>query len=407
MATKVTIVCQLFYPELVSTGQTLTELGEELVDLGVEVNVVCGPPSVVEAFQVPRDLDYRGIHIHRTWGTQFPKLKTLGKLCNLVSFATSATLHLLFQRDRSPLIILTNPPFLALAGVLCRWLRRRPYIFLVFDVYPEVALELGVLRRGGLIHRGWNWLNRLLYRNASRVIVLGDRMAERIRRPEKLGPNSDDRLHVVHIWSDDRIIRPVPRESTRLAAEWGLLDKFVVQYSGNMGRIHDVETILETAHRLSDRDDIHFQFIGEGYKKRLVEQFIREKGLINCSVRTYVPREQLPDSMASASVGIVSLLPGCTGVAVPSKAFGVLAAGRPVIALMDPRSEVAELVAEHDCGIVVEPGDAEGLTAAIRRLADDAGLCRVMGERARRSIDERYSLHAAAVAYRGVIDELQ
>jgi len=404
---KVTILCQLFYPELVSTGQTLTELGEELSSMDVDVEVVCGPPSVVDRSRPPREMEHNGILIHRTWGTQFPKLSLPGKLSNLVTFALSSTCRVLLSRDASPLLILTNPPFLAVAGVLCRWIRRRPYIFLVFDVYPDVGRELGVIKPGGLLERAWDVLNRVLYRNASHVIVLGRCMADVVRRPNKLGPLAEDRLHVIHMWSDDRTIRAVPRSSSNLLKEWGLEDKFVVQYSGNMGRIHDIETILQAAWTLRERRDIHFQFIGEGYKKRLVQSFLQEKQLGTCSVRTYVPREQLPDSLAAASVGIVSLLPACTGLAVPSKIYGVMAAGRPVIGLMDPGGEAARAVMGSESGVILQPGDVQGLVNAIVDLAGNPEKCREMGERGRRAIDERYSLHAAALQYREVIASLQ
>ncbi|MFP4379703.1 MAG: glycosyltransferase family 4 protein [Candidatus Sumerlaeia bacterium] len=405
---KVTIVCQLFYPELVSTGQTLTEIAEELTNIGVEVDVVCGPPTVVGQYKVDKHIEHKGIHIHRVWGTQYPKIPTRGKLVNLVTFTMSAMVKMLFMRGKTPFIILTNPPFLAASGVLCRWLRRRPYIFLVFDIYPDIAAETHVLKKGGFAHRAWNVLNRVLYRNASKIIVLGDRMADRVRSRTKLGPKHDDRIEVIHIWADDRNVIPMERSESAILKEWGLEDKFLVQYSGNMGRMHDMETFLKAANHLkSDYPDIHFQFIGEGYKKAFMLDYVKKHDLTNCSFHPYVERERLPESLAAASAGCVTLDRPFTGMAVPSKMFGILATGRPVIGVMEKNSEAGELVIQHDCGVIVEPGDDENLARAIRDLSRDPERCRAMGERGAKALREHYSVHQAAQEYKRVIESLQ
>ena len=133
---KVLVLCQLFYPELVSTGQTLTELCEQLVPLGVDVHVVCGPPTVLNRkSKTPKYIEYNGIHIRRVWGTRFPKLNLIGRIVNQLTFAVSVFFYLLFHRPRKPILVLTNPPFLAVSCAILRALKiGEPYIYLVFDV---------------------------------------------------------------------------------------------------------------------------------------------------------------------------------------------------------------------------------------------------------------------------------
>lgn len=403
----VTFLTQLFYPELVSTGQTLTELAEELVDLGVEVDVICGPPTVISVEKVAPRVTHHGIKIQRVWGTRFPKLSLPGKLLNLVSFAVAASLRVLRDPRRTPLLVVTNPPFLAAAGLLAWVLRRRPYIFLVFDVYPDVAFAAGLIRRDGLVSRLWDVVNRFLYGGARAVVVLGRCMAEVVRSARKLGPRHPERLHVIHVWCDDRRIHPRPRQQSPLLARWALEDKFVVQYSGNMGRLHDMQTILEGARRLSAHQDIHFQFIGRGQKRGAMEAYVREHGLLNCSFHDYLPRDLLGLSLAVADVGVLSLARGQSGLAVPSKLFATMAAGRPAIAVIEEESEAARVISEEGCGCVVAPGDAAGFAGAVLALKEDPALCKAMGERAARALRSRYSLRAAAERYAHLIRSLQ
>jgi len=404
---KVTFLTQLFYPELVSSGQTLTELAEELVELGVEVDVVCGPPTVVSRNKAPRVLTHHGIRIRRVWGTRFPKLSPLGKLLNLASFAAAAAARVLSDWRRTPLLVVTNPPFLPAAGLLSSLLYRRPYIFLVFDVYPDVGFATGVLRQGGLVSRLWDLANQFFYRQARAVVVLGRCMARKVRSQRKLGRGRDHRLHTIHVWADDRRIQPMQREGSPLLTQWGLEDKFVVQYSGNMGRIHDMQTIMEGVRRLADHRDIHFQFIGQGQKRGAMEAYAREHRLANCSFHEYVPRDLLSASLAVADVGVLSLDRGQAGLAVPSKLYGIMASGRPTIAVIEKRSEAARVILEERCGRVVAPGDGAGFVRAVLSLKQDPELCCEMGERANRALRSRYSLRAAAKQYADLIRLLQ
>jgi glycosyltransferase involved in cell wall biosynthesis len=175
-----------------------------------------------------------------------------------------------------------------------------------------------------------------------------------------------------------------------------------------MGRMHDMKTIMKAAlHLKPDYPDIHFQFIGEGYKKTFMMDYAKRNNLTNCSFHPYVPRERLPESLTAASAGLVSLDKPFTGMAVPSKMFGIMAAGRPVLAIMEKNSEAGEIVLRHNCGVVIEPDDDENLARAIRDLRLDADLCREMGRRGAASLREHYSVRSAALRYKEVIESVQ
>jgi glycosyltransferase involved in cell wall biosynthesis len=216
-----------------------------------------------------------------------------------------------------------------------------------------------------------------------------------------------DKTHLIHVWSDDRKIKPVEKKENPFVEKWNLDGKFVVSYSGNMGRFHDMETIIYATQHLKKYTDIHFLFIGEGYKKRWMKEFAIKWKLTNCQFRTYVNRNDLGLSLACANVGLVSLSRGQEGLSVPSKTFGILAAGVPAIAIMSQTSEISLIIEENNCGIVVEPGDVQGLVNSILMLYNDNDLCKELGKNAVEAINNKYSLKNAALKYFPIIESLQ
>lgn len=403
---KLLVLCQLFYPELISTGQTLTELCEELVGMGIDIEVVCAPPTIIDRkTRIPRHIEYRGIHIKRVWGTRFPKLNIFGRIINQATYASSVFFYLLRDTSKRPILVLTNPPFLAVICGLLRMLGGKPYIYLIFDVYPDTAVKLGVLDEGGLLSRLWNLSNSFTFKYASAIVVIGRCMQEVIRK--KLDATSVDKIQPIHVWSDDKLIQPIPREENPFIKNWGLEGKFVVSYSGNMGRFHDMETIMEAAKILKERKDIVFLFIGEGHKKQWILEFADKWQLANCQFHSYVDREDLGFSLSCAHVGLVSLAIEQEGLSVPSKTFGLMAAGVPVIAVMSYSSEIARVLDEEECGIVVKPGDVEELTNSILSLYEDRRKLELMSRNARQAVDGKYNLKSAAKAYYELIRGLQ
>lgn len=404
---KLLVLCQLFYPELVSTGQTLTELCEALVDLGVDIEVVCGPGTLVDRKKhIPRYLEYRGIRIKRVWGTRFPKLNLFGRIINQVTFVFSAFLHLLFTTSKRPILVLTNPPFLA---VTCAILKSigigNPYLYLIFDVYPDTVINLGILKEKSLVARMWDWLNIFTFQHAAEIIVIGRCMRDVISQKMKKYRVDDGiaKIHFIHIWSDNKLIQSALGKKNPFRESWGLENKFVISYSGNMARFNDMETIMEAVNDLHGYQDIVFLFIGEGYKKSWMIAFAKQRQLTNCQFHSYVEREQLGFSLSCAQVGLVSLAKGQEGLSVPSKTFGLMAVGIPIIAIMDKKSEIARIILEEECGIVVEPGEKTDLLNAILALYNSRQKLESMGKNALRAIETKYNLRSAAESYYNLI----
>ena len=403
------VLCQLFYPELVSTGQTLTELCEELVQLGINVEVICGPQTILNRDKkIPKCMEHKGIHIRRVWGTRFPKLNLIGRVINQLTFAVSAFFHLLFHRSRKPILVLTNPPFLAVSCAILRALKiGGPYIYLVFDVYPDTAVKLGVLKENGLLSRIWERFNCFVFKHASAIVVIGRCMTEVITEKMKnhnLIPNG--KLHHISVWSDDKFISSASNQENPLRKKWNLERKFVIGYFGNMGRFHDMETIIEAADTLKDKEDICFLFVGEGHKKQATMEYATKHNLQNCQFHTYVDRGDLGHLMHLADVGVVSSLEGQEVLSVPSKAFGLMAAGVPIVAVMSAKSEVARIVREESCGTLVKPGEKKVLANSILQLYNDRAQLEQMSTNASRAINEKYNLSKVSRIYFDLIKQI-
>ncbi len=397
---KLLICVQLFYPELISTGQTLTELAEALTECGVQIDVRCAQPSLKKGSAVVEDnMIYKGIRIKRIWGTHFFKGNFFGKLCNHLSFTVSCFMSLLLDSQKHPVMILTNPPMLGAFCAVAAWIRRRPVIYVVFDVYPETAIAFGFLKERSLISTLWRVGNWLCYKQAKDIVVIGRCMQTVIEK--QLPKSSKNKLKFIPMWGDDQNIQTFSKPLT-YKEKWGLQDKFVLLYSGNMGRFHDMETILDAAEQLKDHPQIAFVFVGDGHKRPLVEHQITLRKLTNCSLFDFVPREDLPDMLGSADAGLVSLLPEQTGFSVPSKSFGLMASGLPLLAIMSEDCEIARILTEEKAGVVIKPGDSTSLKQAILQLYTNPDLKKQLGQHGRQAIQTRYSILQTAKAYAGL-----
>jgi glycosyltransferase involved in cell wall biosynthesis len=398
---RIVLVCQHFYPEMVSTGIHMTELMTRLTELGWNVVVYCAKPSWgQEADQrrpVARDMVYQGVRVLRvpTVGRQRGSLFSRGIFA--VSFMIAVAVKLLGNRaEYDGLVITTNPPFLGVLGWLYSRLLRKPYMLIVYDVYPDIAVNLGILSPRAPFTRGWALATRLMLTGASVLVVIGRDMDQIVRR--KVPKRHHDRIVLIPNWSDERRVRPVPRDANPFRAQHQLDHHFIVQYAGRLGRTHNVEPLLGAARLLSDTNVI-FQFIGDGWKKDGLERLAAERDLANVRFLPYQPMECLAEMLSAADLAVVCLGTAFTGLSVPSKAYGILASGTPILGLLDPDSEIGLMINETGCGVtLVDPGP-DRIAAVVRDLMADPARGRAMGEAGRREFLRRYSLAESTRAY--------
>jgi colanic acid biosynthesis glycosyl transferase WcaI len=337
------------------------------------------------------------VSIIRTWGTRLPKQRLPLRIMNLASYYVLAAFAA--SRVRRPDIIVaeTDPPLL---GWLGAGLKRRfgcRLVYNVRDLYPDIAYA-----NGGVRNRFLLWLlefaNRRAYEAADRIIVLGEDMRQRVMR--KGVPEA--RLTVLTDWVDCAQIQPV--DDSPFRRELG--ESFVVMYSGNLGLSQQLETVIEAAHRLRDDQRIVFVLIGEGARKQWLMNRAAELRLPNVRFMPYRPKEQLAESLGAADIHLVPLFPGAAGCIVPSKIYGILAAGRPFVAIMESDAAIARLACEHSIGFVAPPGDSEKLASVVRQAADQRERLREMGRRARKLAETHFDRKVLTRRFGEVLSEV-
>jgi len=373
-----------YYPDNAATGQLLTDLAEDLVRLhGCRVTVITGPPLMPTAEVRPtrgiigRD-ERRGVSILRARGTRFDKKRFAGRASNYVTYFASACWAGL-RLDRPDVVVaLTDPPIIGLAAWLASKRFGIPLVMSYRDLFPEVTVLLEDFH-SDTINRWLQRVNRFLCRKATRVIALGETMRRRLIEDKGALPA---RTMIIPDWADTTAITPGPKDNA-FAATNSLTGKFVVMHSGNIGLSQSLETVVEAADLLRGVPAIHVVFQGEGVKKAELQARVRALGLSNVSFLPFQPKETLGESFAAADAFIVSLQKGLAGYIVPSKLYGILAAGRPFVAAVEDGCEVASIARSRDCGVVAEPGNARSLADRILELYRDAALTARLGANAR------------------------
>jgi colanic acid biosynthesis glycosyl transferase WcaI len=270
------------------------------------------------------------------------------------------------------------------------------------DLYPDVAIAAGVIREKSLVARCLRMLDRLLLSGCERVVVLGRCMESRLQSRVD-HPTS---LRRIELWSDPDEIRMEPSSGNPLRPEWGLGDRWIVMYSGNLGKAHDTRAILEAMESLREDDAIRWVIVGGGIGRARVEASLDERAVPNVVLRGYQPREALGRLLGLADMHLVTMSGGFEGLLVPSKFYGILAAGRPVVYIGPPGTEIEHVILEERCGLVVRPGDGAGLARAIGKLRTDPVESRAMGERARAALERRFSIDVGCGCWSDLIEEL-
>lgn len=399
------IVSELYYPEQTSTGYFLTEIAEGLADT-FDVRVICGKPSYSErGMAVARTEQRHGTVIHRMRATHFNKDRLVLRAVNALTLAVAATVFALLRLRRGDrMLIVTNPPTLPPLLALVGRLRGVRSYLLVHDVYPEVLAATGMMAPGGT---AWRMAAAFFNRTLGwfdRIVVLGRDMQTLIDRKIAAGRGRATTA-IIPNWGDVEEIRPIARADNPFAIDHGLLDRFVVQFSGNIGRTHDVELLLGIARRLEDLPHVVFLFVGYGGQAGTVAAH----GGANLRYLPRQPRDRLNAMLACSDATVIAFKPAMSGVSVPSRMYNVMAAGVPIIAIADADAELSRTVIENDAGWQLASGDADGLEALIRRLAGPGGRdeAAARGANARSALVPRYTLPRIVAQYRDILSDPQ
>ncbi len=401
---KIVFINRFYAPDHSATSQMLTDLAAALAAGGAEVHVVTSRLRYddANASLAPHEV-IDGVEIHRVWTSGFGRGNLLGRALDYMGFYVTASAELIGLAEAGDVVVaMTDPPLLS---VVAGWVARLRGVRLVNwlqDLFPEVAANLGMAPARGPGGSLLRWLRDGSLRHAAANVVLGRLMRERVAA---LGVDPR-KIEVIANWADGALLRPLDRGAHPLRAEWGLDGKFVVGYSGNLGRVHEFRTVLDAADALRAQTDIVFLFVGGGARKVALAMAAEERGLSNVLFKPYQPRASLGQSLSAADVHLVTLRPELEGLVVPSKFYGVAAVGRPTIFIGDAKGEIGSVVQEAECGICVKQGDVEGLVGAVTSLRNDSLLRERMGTNARRVFDERYDKALAVAAWRSLLESV-
>lgn len=405
---RILLINQTFYPDVAATAQHGHDLAKFLVSQGHQVSVIASRSLYGKAGRsLPAHERVDGIEIHRVGRSFYGKAGLFARSLDFLLFYISTGIKSIEIGRHDLCICLTTPPYIPLLGLLLRSLRGTKVVYWAMDLYPDVLFATGVLREGSVVSRILESLNRFALRNADRVVVLGRCMEDRVRA-KGISPSQVSRIPV---WSDiftDKSGAANPadiRRSNSYRKLWDVGDRTLVMYSGNFGIGHDVETFARAAKILEADDDVMFAFVGGGKRKDELLRAMRAMKLHRFVEADYQPRDRLGELLSSADIHLASMRPGWEGVMVPSKIFGTLGAGRPLVWVGGAGSEVASVIRDADCGLIVTPGDAETLASVIRELARDPARRAQMGERARKTMVERWGVQHALGKWKALIDE--
>lgn len=299
------ILSQYFYPDLAATGQLLTELAEDLISYGYHIKVLTAKPSYYKNKEkYLKEEIYRGIDIYRVAATKFNKNMMIGRLCNFLSYFISVSFKLLFSKNKYLLLIVSNPPFLPLLGFLLKKIKNQRYIYLVHDIYPDIAIRLGYLKKNSIIVKIWNQIHYRILKKAEEIIVLGDFMVEKLE--EKYPDLDNNKIKIIHNWADEKKILPIKKEKNWFVKKYHLSNKLVILYSGNIGLFQDLKSIIRAAESLKYNDDILFLFIGDGGGLKELKKIAKENNLTNVKFLPYQLKKDLSYSLSAADIYINS-----------------------------------------------------------------------------------------------------
>ncbi|WP_398336401.1 glycosyltransferase family 4 protein, partial [Vulcanococcus sp.] len=346
---RLTVVSQYFPPDFAATGQLLDDLTTRLAAKGLQVQVITGMPAYAFNSQEAPRIEFQSSRwIRRTQASRFWPQQIRGRAINGILFCLRSTFRMLRASRRGDLIIYTTePPYLPLLGWLLYRFTGTPYIVLLYDLYPDVLVELGVLKTSHPLVRFWHKFNLWVFADAQELIVLSSPMAERVllRAPAVAG-----KLNVIPSWADHNAIIPRPKAENWFVQKYNLQDRFVLLYSGNQGRCHDLVTVLATALLLRHDPKPFFLFVGQGPQHQTMRKLVKDWGLLNCQFLPYQELSDLPYSLAAADAAFVTLSIEAEGLVAPSKLYGHLAAGTPIAAITPANSYISEFVEAEGCG---------------------------------------------------------
>ena len=383
------VLSQVYVPDPSSVGQYMHDVAAEMAHRGFSVKVLAanrGYDDPSRRYRRRERVD--SVEIHRLPLSSFGKRNLIVRIAGQLSFLIQCVLRGIFTRRPAAVFISTSPPMCSIAALCIAAVRRIPIKYWVMDVNPDQIVAMGKASPGSLPVRLFERLNRWILHRADDVVTLDDFMAERLRAKRDLGK----KLSVIPLWPHEEHLAAVPPEDDRFRREHDLGDRLVFTYSGNHSPFNPIDTLLDAARQLEDRDDLHFCFIGGGIDKPKVDRQIRERASRNLLSLPYQPLDRLRYSLSAADVHLVTMGADAVGCCHPSKIYAALAIGRPILFVGPDPCHLADFIRRERVGWCVAQGDADAAVSTVREIAGlERPALEEVGGRARRLARTRLS----------------
>ena len=406
MKKKLLIYAHYFYPDVASTGQILTELCEGMTDT-FDITVICVVPSysgtIDEKYKTKRIYkeEYNGIKIIRVRVPEFQKSNKISRIKNLLAYFFNSLLATLKIEKQDYIYTISQPPILGgVLGVLGKWLKGGKLIYNIQDFNPEQTMAVGYSKNKLLLNTVMA-VDKFSCKKADKVIVVGRDMQETLRN--RFNNKKVPKNVFINNWINEKEIYPLEQNHPRIVEfkeKYNLQDKFIIMYSGNIGLYYDLENIIKVIGEFKDREDVVFAFVGDGTVKDKVEAYVNENNLSNVTFIPYQDKADLIYSLNAADIHWVVNAKGIKGVSVPSKLYGVMAAGKPVLGVLDKGSEARLIVEECNCGVCIEPGNYKEISNNIEYILNNKEEIRALGSNGRQYLETNLTKEVSINKYK-------
>lgn len=387
---KLLIYAHYFYPDVASTGQILMELTEGLKET-FDITVVCVVPSytgvIEEKYKKQKYYkeEINGIKVLRVRVPEFSKINKISRVKNLLAYFINSILATFKLEKQDYIFTISQPPILGgVLGVIGKLIKGGKLIYNIQDFNPEQTMAVSYVNNKLLLKISMA-IDKFTCRRSDKVIVVGRDMQETLKgrfKNIKKVPSND----FVNNWVDENEIYPLEDDNKKVMEfkeKYNLQDKFIIMYSGNIGLYYDLENIIKVIGEFKDREDIVFAFVGEGTVKKKIEKYSIENDLLNVRFIPYQDKKELVYSLNSADIHWVVNAKGIKGISVPSKLYGVMAAGKPVLGVLEKGSEGRIILEESKCGVCAEPGSYKEIEENINYVIEHKEEIKEMGRNGR------------------------
>ena len=406
MKKKLLIYAHYFYPDVASTGQILTELCEGMTDT-FDITVICVVPSysgtIDEKYKTKRIYkeEHNGIKIIRVRVPEFQKSNKISRIKNLLAYFFNSLLATLKIEKQDYIYTISQPPILGgVLGVLGKWIKGGKLIYNIQDFNPEQTMAVGYSKNKLLLNTVMA-VDKFSCKKSDKVIVVGRDMQETLRN--RFNNKKVPKNVFINNWINEKEIYPLEQNHPRIVEfkeKYNLQDKFIIMYSGNIGLYYDLENIIKVIGEFKDREDVVFAFVGDGTVKDKIEAYVSENNLSNVTFIPYQDKADLIYSLNAADIHWVVNAKGIKGVSVPSKLYGVMAAGKPVLGVLDEGSEARLIVEDCNCGLCIEPGNYKEISNNIKYILNNKEEIRLLGLNGRQYLESNLTKEVSINKYK-------